>query len=265
MLFVNVNSLLQFKFHHQPHVAKCRLSQSLSSQERTLRARASPSPGGECAASPPAPPRSSRAFQSTLLAASNPQPITLNLPTLRAGMSLISSLPETGIPPAPKMSSSLKVTTRCARNAQPQLEPPPPDDLSRCFGWCCRRDENDHPQRERRRFDPHSAISPVRKLLLHLTSPAFPRCIASRDLLGRYTATLALCGGQAAGYAGARQFNSLRNSEMICCSYFLNEKKGWGLEISEMKRALAEARSKGTGHEQRVRIVVHCSAVSDTL
>lgn len=41
-----------------------------------------------------------------------------------------------------------------------------------------------------------------------------------------YTATLSLCGGRAVGY-------------------YLNEKKGWGLEISEMKRALAEARSKG--------------------
>ena len=28
-------------------------------------------------------------------------------------------------------------------------------------------------------------------------------------------------------------------------SYFLNEKKGWGLEMSEMRRALSEARSKG--------------------
>jgi len=41
-----------------------------------------------------------------------------------------------------------------------------------------------------------------------------------------YTATLALCGGQPVGY-------------------YLNEAKGWGLEMSEMKRALADARAKG--------------------
>lgn len=50
---------------------------------------------------------------------------------------------------------------------------------------------------------------------------------------------------------------------MSRCSYFLNEKKGWGLEIPEMKRALAEARSKGAGHARRVRIVAHGSALSD--
>jgi alanine transaminase len=39
-------------------------------------------------------------------------------------------------------------------------------------------------------------------------------------------------------------FSSFSNN--FKTSYYLNEKTGWGLEVSEMKRALAEARSKGT-------------------
>ena len=37
-------------------------------------------------------------------------------------------------------------------------------------------------------------------------------------------------------------------SDCFFFSYFLNEKKGWGLEMAEMKRALAEARAKGASN-----------------
>ncbi len=49
-----------------------------------------------------------------------------------------------------------------------------------------------------------------------------------------------------------------RSSVIIGHRYYLNEKKGWGMEISEMKRALAEARGKGklcTIHNIYIRIL----------
>jgi alanine transaminase len=93
----------------------------------------------------------------------------------------------------------------------------------------------------------------LRHLAMLITSPCLSCCRVTCDARSfrcRYTATLALCGGQAVGYATAASSKSRLEMRSDCffSSYFLNEKKGWGLEMAEMKRALADARSKGALH-----------------